>query len=95
MPKIAYINSKYIKFNEAKIHIEDRGLQFADSVYEVVAIYKKNLVDFAELGSALYKSLFPNTIPKLSLLNVGFKSAFNTRLSLRTFCKTNFSFFID
>ena len=46
MPKIAYINSKYIKFNEAKIHIEDRGLQFADSVYEVVAIYKKNLVDF-------------------------------------------------
>ena len=46
MPKIAYINSKYIKFNEAKIHIEDRGLQFADSVYEVVAIYKKHLVDF-------------------------------------------------
>ena len=32
---------------------------------------EKNLVDFAELGSALYKSLFPNTIPKLSLLNVG------------------------
>ena len=46
MPKIAYINSKYIKFNEAKIHIEDRGLQFADSIYEVIAIYKKNLVDF-------------------------------------------------
>ena len=46
MPKIAYINSKYIKFNEAKIHIEDRGLQFADSIYEVVATYKGNLVDF-------------------------------------------------
>ena len=30
-----------------------------------------NLVDFAELGSALYKSLFPNQIPKVSLLNVG------------------------
>ena len=31
----------------------------------------KNLVDFAELGSALYKSLFPNEVSKVSLLNVG------------------------
>ena len=32
---------------------------------------EKNLIDFAELGSALYKSLFPNDMPKISLLNVG------------------------
>ena len=31
----------------------------------------QNLVDFAELGSALYKSLFTHEIPKVSLLNVG------------------------
>jgi glycerol-3-phosphate acyltransferase PlsX len=31
----------------------------------------QNLVDFAELGSALYKSLFPNDKPNVSLLNVG------------------------
>ena len=31
----------------------------------------KNLIDFAELGSALYKSLFPEDKPKVSLLNVG------------------------
>ena len=31
----------------------------------------QNLIDFAELGSALYKSLFPNEEPKISLLNVG------------------------
>ena len=31
----------------------------------------QNLVDFAELGSALYKSLFPDNTPKVSLLNVG------------------------
>ena len=31
----------------------------------------QNLVDFAELGSALFKSLFPNRKPKVSLLNVG------------------------
>ena len=32
---------------------------------------EQNLVDFAELGSALFKSLHPNEIPKVSLLNVG------------------------
>ena len=32
---------------------------------------EKNIIDFAELGSALYKSLFPNNISKVSLLNVG------------------------
>ena len=32
---------------------------------------EQNLVDFAELGSALYKSLFPEDKPKVSLLNVG------------------------
>ena len=31
----------------------------------------QNLVDFAELGSALFKSLFTNEKPKISLLNVG------------------------
>ena len=31
----------------------------------------QNLVDFAKLGSALYKSLFPLDKPKVSLLNVG------------------------
>ena len=31
----------------------------------------QNLIDFAELGSALFKSLFPNQKPSVSLLNVG------------------------
>ena len=31
----------------------------------------QNLVDFAELGSALFKSLFPEEKPRVSLLNVG------------------------
>jgi len=31
----------------------------------------KNLVDFASMGSALYKSLFDNALPKIALLNVG------------------------
>ena len=47
MSRIAYLNSKYINFNHAKIHIEDRGLQFSDSVYEVVPFYNKKLIDFS------------------------------------------------
>ena len=46
MAKIAYLNSKFIKFRDAKIHIEDRGLQFSDSVYEVISFYNQQLVDF-------------------------------------------------
>tara|TARA_B100001564_G_C20595883_1_gene650200 strand:+ start:152 stop:1189 length:1038 start_codon:yes stop_codon:yes gene_type:complete len=32
---------------------------------------ENNLVDFSEMGSALYKALFPNETPKVSLLNIG------------------------
>ena len=32
---------------------------------------ENNLVDFSELGSALYKSIFPKEKPKVSLLNIG------------------------
>ena len=46
MSKIAYLNYQYIKFNKAKVHIEDRGLQFSDSVYEVISFYNKQLIDF-------------------------------------------------
>ena len=32
---------------------------------------ENNLIDFAELGSALYKSLFPKHKPYVALLNIG------------------------
>jgi len=40
----------------------------------------QNLIDFAELGSALYKSLFPNDKPKVSLLNVGSEEVKGTEM---------------
>ena len=46
MHRIAYINNRFVKFNKAKIHIEDRGLQFSDSVYEVLLVINSNLIDF-------------------------------------------------
>ena len=45
MSKIAYLNNKYLNFNEAKIHIEDRGFQFSDSVYEVIKVLNSKLLD--------------------------------------------------
>ncbi len=44
-----------------------------------------NLVDFAELGSALYKSLFINEQPKVSLLNVGSEEIKGTETLKKTF----------
>ena len=46
MPKLVYLNNKYIPFKDAKIPIEDRGFQFSDSVYEVVKIINKKILDF-------------------------------------------------
>ena len=45
MPNIAFINSKYIEFKNAKVHIEDRGFQFSDSVYDVLKVINKKLID--------------------------------------------------
>lgn len=57
MPRIAYVNGRYVPHAEAAVHIEDRGLQFADGVYEVVAIVAGRLVDedghYARLGRSL------------------------------------------
>ena len=46
MPNLVYLNRKYIPFKDAKIPIEDRGFQFSDSVYEVVKIINKKILDF-------------------------------------------------
>ena len=32
---------------------------------------ERNLIDFSEMGAALFKSLFPTQKPKVSLLNIG------------------------
>lgn len=45
MPRIAYVNGRYVPHREAAVHIEDRGYQFADGVYEVIAVHGGRLVD--------------------------------------------------
>ena len=48
-----------------------------------------NLVDFAELGSALYKSLYPLDKPRVSLLNVGSEEMKGTETLKKAFKKLN------
>ncbi|MGF1631169.1 MAG: D-amino-acid transaminase [Kiloniellaceae bacterium] len=45
MPRLAYVNGRYLPHGEAAVHIEDRGYQFADGVYEVVPVFNGILVD--------------------------------------------------
>lgn len=45
MSRIVYVNGHYRRYGEAGVHVEDRGLQFADSVYEVIEVYNTQLVD--------------------------------------------------
>ncbi|MEQ8697291.1 MAG: D-amino-acid transaminase [Bauldia litoralis] len=45
MSRIAYVNGRYVPHADASVHIEDRGYQFADGVYEVVAVTRGRLVD--------------------------------------------------
>jgi D-alanine transaminase len=47
MSRIAYVDGVYRPHNDAAVHIEDRGYQFADGVYEVVAVRGGKLVDEA------------------------------------------------
>jgi branched-subunit amino acid aminotransferase/4-amino-4-deoxychorismate lyase len=38
MSRYAYVNGRYLPMRDAKVHIEDRGYQFSDGVYEVCEV---------------------------------------------------------
>lgn len=45
MSRIAYVNGRYVPHGQARVHVEDRGFQFADAVYEVVHVLDGRLID--------------------------------------------------
>ena len=45
MPRVAYVNGAYLPHGRAQVHIEDRGFQLADGVYEVIACINGRLAD--------------------------------------------------
>lgn len=57
MSRIAYVNGRYVPHANACVHIEDRGYQFADGVYEVVQLRSGNLIDAGPHLTRLERSL--------------------------------------
>ena len=57
MSRVAYVNGNYLDFNKSFVHIEDRGYQFADGVYEVFNVSNSKLVDYNLHLKRLYRSL--------------------------------------
>ncbi|PWE55324.1 D-amino acid aminotransferase [Metarhizobium album] len=57
MPRIAYVNGRYLPHSDAAVHIEDRGFQFADGVYEVCEVRHGVIVDLTRHLDRLERSL--------------------------------------
>lgn len=63
MSRIAYVNGRYVPHRAARVHVEDRGYQFADGVYEVVAVRNGILIDNDWHMQRLARSLRELRIP--------------------------------
>ncbi|MGW9232854.1 D-amino-acid transaminase [Pseudorhizobium sp. NPDC055634] len=57
MSRIAYVNGRYLPHADAAIHIEDRGFQFADGVYEVCEVREGQIIDLTRHLERLDRSL--------------------------------------
>ncbi len=57
MSRVAYVNGRFVQHGQAAVHIEDRGYQFADGVYEVWAVLGGKLGDAAGHFERLERSL--------------------------------------
>jgi D-alanine transaminase len=74
MSRIAYVNGRYRPHRDACVHVEDRGFQFADGVYEVCEVRDARLVDERRHMARLMRSLgelrirLPMPLPALSVV---------------------------
>ncbi|MCV0396861.1 MAG: D-amino-acid transaminase [Rhizobiaceae bacterium] len=57
MPRTAYVNGRYVPHARAAVHVEDRGYQFADGVYEVCEVARGHIVDMTRHLDRLARSL--------------------------------------
>ncbi|HEY4773892.1 MAG TPA: D-amino-acid transaminase [Xanthobacteraceae bacterium] len=74
MSRIAYVNGRYQPHRDAVVHVEDRGYQFSDGVYEVCEVRDGRLVDERRHLARLARSLAelritpPMAAPALSIV---------------------------
>ena len=57
MGRIAYVNGRFVPHRDAVVHIEDRGYQLADAVYEVWSLFDGKLADAEGHLARLERSL--------------------------------------
>src|SRR5262249_59336326 len=57
MSRIAYVNGRYLPWRAACVHVEDRGYQFSDGVYEVCEVRGGHLIDARRHLARLHRSL--------------------------------------
>jgi D-alanine transaminase len=57
MPWLAYVNGRYVPHRTAAVHVEDRGYQLADGVYEVCEVRAGHLIDVPQHLARLDRSL--------------------------------------
>lgn len=57
MSRFAYVNGQFVRHGEAAVHIEDRGYQLADGVYEVWSVFDGKLADAEGHFTRLWRSL--------------------------------------
>jgi D-alanine transaminase len=69
MSRIAYVNGRYVPHAEATVHVEDRGYQFADGVYEVCEVRGGQLIDERRHIQRLVRSLGELRMPLPMPLN--------------------------
>jgi D-alanine transaminase len=55
--RIVYVNGRYLPYAKAAVHVEDRGFQFADGIYEVCEVRDARLVDEPRHTARLARSL--------------------------------------
>jgi D-alanine transaminase len=63
MSRIAYVNGRYRPWRDATVHVEDRGYQFSDGVYEVCEVRGGRMVDERRHLARLERSLAALRIP--------------------------------
>ena len=56
MPNLSYIDGNYYDYADSKIHINDRGYHFGDSVYEVILFNEGIFYDFDAHINRLFNS---------------------------------------
>ena len=74
MPKLAYVNGRFMRQAQAGVSIEDRGFQLSDGVYEVWAVFGGRLADaeghFARLERSLNELEIPQPMSRAALTTV-------------------------